>query len=850
MKKLVLTLAILVGFAVQALAYDFQVDGICYNVKSDAESTVSVTYGDEDYSGDIVIPSTVAVNGRTYTVVEIETHAFAYCEGLLSVDISNTVTFIGDGAFEGSADLVSVSLPNAITTIQYATFKNCTGLTSIVIPNSVESIEGHSWYNYGAFAGCTSLASITFPNTIRSIGRETFLECSSLTSIDLPNSLTEIGEYAFCKCYNLISIHWPEGIHELPKGVFGWCTALESYEVPDHIVAIGEEAFYRCDGLTSITIPNSVTTIGYGAFSNCSNLTIVHIPSSVTSIGGCAFRACSNLVSINIPDGVTTIESWLFGECTSLPEINMPNTITRIGNNAFYMCEGLTSVQIPPLCESIGFFAFSGCKNMISIDLGNVTTLSNDVFGGADRLENVVIPNTVRVMDYSVFSSCEGLKNVIIGNAVESMGPAFFFGCSSLQNVVMLGDVPPVLTGNGNQFFDECGEELRVIVPCGSRSSYLESDWINTIDEDRIVEDCNHYNIYVMSDESDNGVITSATSAMMGEEITYSVELQPDYVLKGVVVYKADDETFRIPVADNKFVMPNFDVVIRANFEYMPIGEGNPGWYYEILNENGSITYQYLECAGDTTVNNKDVKIIIRTNTLYDKGEHTEVTREYIYEGRDTKGDKVYWWNNDLQRFTVLYDLGAQPGDSWVIEVGTESLTMHVDAVEQYEYEGRIYRMLRVSDDQDLFSGTIVCGIGHLTSFFPERLMNRGKAYRVEGIRCYWRDGELVFKYGDRDCDEVYEQYHFGVEEDGPSTPSTGSGTFTVYPNPTHSVLFVETVCTPSLPSQTYRITNMMGQTLMTGQIIAETQQIDVSGLPQGMYFITMGEVTRKFVVR
>ena len=40
-----------------------------------------------------------------------------------------------------------------------------------------------------------------------------------------------------------------------------------------------------------------------------------------------------------------------------------------------------------------------------------------------------------------------------------------------------------------------------------------------------------------------------------------------------------------------------------------------------------------------------------------------------------------------------------------------------------------------------------------------------------------------------------------------------------------------------------------MGQTLMTGTITAETQQVDVSNLPEGMYFITVGEGTQKFVV-
>ena len=266
-------------------------------------------------------------------------------------------------------------------------------------------------------------------------------------------------------------------------------------------------------------------------------------------------------------------------------------------------------------------------------------------------------------------------------------------------------------------------------------------------------------------------------------------------------------------------------------------------WYYEIQNEDGSITYQHLEYASDTTVNDKEVKIIIRTNTLYDKGRSEEKTREYIYEDFG----KVYWWNETRQDFTLLYDLGAQIGDEWIIWVGTESLIMHVDTVEQYEYEGTTYRMLRVSDANGLFSGEILSGIGHLTSFFPERLMTRGEKYRVEGIRCYWREGDLVFKYGDRDCDEVYEQYHFGIEEDG---PSTGSGTLTIYPNPTDGVLIVETVCTPSLPSQTYRITNLTGQTVLTGSLNAETQQIDVSNLPQGMYFISVEGETRKFVVR
>jgi hypothetical protein len=271
-------------------------------------------------------------------------------------------------------------------------------------------------------------------------------------------------------------------------------------------------------------------------------------------------------------------------------------------------------------------------------------------------------------------------------------------------------------------------------------------------------------------------------------------------------------------------------------------------WYYEIQNEDGSITYQYMYQAGDTIVQDEPTHILVKINTLYDKGLRDEVTHEYVYE----RDGKLYWWNKTLEEFTVLYDYEAEVGDSWEIKVGTRTLDMHVDAVEEIEYEGRTYRMLRVSDPDDLFSGNIVCGIGHLTSFFPERLMGDGDRMRVEGMRCYWSEGELVFKYGDEDCDAIYSEVH-GLEEGGPSTPSTGSGTagtFTVYPNPTNGVLFVETRRATSLPAETYHITNLVGQTVLSGNITADNQQINVSSLPQGMYFITFAGETRKFVVR
>ena len=262
-------------------------------------------------------------------------------------------------------------------------------------------------------------------------------------------------------------------------------------------------------------------------------------------------------------------------------------------------------------------------------------------------------------------------------------------------------------------------------------------------------------------------------------------------------------------------------------------------WYYEIVDNDGTLCYQHLQCTGDTTINEERPKVLVRSNTQYDRGKHTEVTHEYVYE----KDGKVYWWNKELQVFTVLYDFGAEVGDEWEILVGSDSIATKVYEIENYLIEGIPYKKMTIGDANNLFSGTLISTIGHLTSFFPEKLMTRGKGYQVDGLRCYWLDGDLMLKLGDHDCDEVYQQYHNGIDE------PTDNAVFAVYPNPTNGVLFVETVCTPSLPAETYRISDPMGQTLLQGNITAETQQINIENLPAGMYFITVAGETRKFVV-
>ena len=79
---------------------------------------------------------------------------------------------------------------------------------------------------------------------------------------------------------------------------------------------------------------------------------------------------------------------------------------------------------------------------------------------------------------------------------------------------------------------------------------------------------------------------------------------------------------------------------------------------------------------------------------------------------------------------------------------------------------------------------------------------------------------------------------------------------FRVFPNPTDGIILVETMCSSS--QQSYRIVNMMGQTVMNGPLNrAETmytsslqQRIDVSKLSAGLYYIEIDGMTQKLIVK
>ena len=395
-------------------ASDIEVDGIWYDFDSSTK-TATVTYHgssyyaySDEYSGIVVIPSSVTYYGITYSVTSIGKYAFRGCSSLTSMTIPNSVTNIEYSAFYDCSSLTSVTIPNSVTSIGYEAFYSCSSLTSVTIPNSVTSIE------YWAFAGCSKLSSINVdtnnPNYCSMDGvlfdkdKTTLIQYpigNTRSEYIIPNSVTIIGEYAFDGCSSLTSITIPNSVTSIGEYAFQGCSSLTSVTIPNSVTRIRTFVFSNCRSLTSVTIPNSVTIIGSSAFYNCSSLTSVTIPNSVTSIGKCAFYYCSSLTSVTIPNSVTSIGVSAFYNCSSLTSVTIGESVTSIGDAAFYNCSSLTSVTIPESVTSIGDEAFRGCSSLTTITceaatpptIGDTYTFGNTyTFDGVSESIPVYVP--------------------------------------------------------------------------------------------------------------------------------------------------------------------------------------------------------------------------------------------------------------------------------------------------------------------------------------------------------------------------------------------------------------------------------------------------------------------------
>lgn len=304
---------------------------------NDGGTTYSVTnIGKFAFEGCYSLTSVTIPNG----VTTIDNYAFSGCTGMTSITIPNSVTnFIGSYVFNGCSGLASIHVEsgntiydsrgdcNAIIETSTNTLKF--GCKNTIIPNSVTTI------GECAFNSCTGLTSITIPSSVTKFNSYAFWQCSGLTAVHI----TDLAAW-YKISFSVYSNPLQYAHHLYLNG-----KEVKDLVIPSSVTTIGSYAFEGCVGLTSVTIPNSITSIEESAFASCSGLTQVTIPNSVTYIGRGAFSHCSGLTQVTIPNSVTNIGSYAFNSCTRLASVTIPCNVSAIGDVAFYGCSKMNFVK-------------------------------------------------------------------------------------------------------------------------------------------------------------------------------------------------------------------------------------------------------------------------------------------------------------------------------------------------------------------------------------------------------------------------------------------------------------------------------------------------------------------------
>ena len=181
-----------------------------------------------------------------------------------------------------------------------------------------------------------------------------------------------------------------------------------------------------------------------------------------------------------------------------------------------------------------GGYVFNGSSDVLASDFEipeyingiPVVEIGHKAFAGTDISGEIVIPDTIKVINYGAFEDCENITSIIIGSGVEEIWEAAFADCTNLTKI-QWGDKGPEKIGarsfqNTGLTNVEIPEGVKTIglkafMDCTELKSVIISSSVETIETGAFNHDTSLRSVTIKQNEN-SVVIKSPSSSSDGNQ--------------------------------------------------------------------------------------------------------------------------------------------------------------------------------------------------------------------------------------------------------------------------------------------------------------------------------------------